>query len=58
MASPRAGCASVMIEDQAGAQALRRTHRARRWWTAMRPFDAIRAAVDARTALREEGLDI
>lgn len=53
----RAGCASVMIEDQLAPKRCGHTP-GKAVVERGEAFDRIRAAVDARTALREEGLDI
>jgi len=53
----RAGCASVMIEDQLAPKRCGHTP-GKAVVDRDEAFDRIRAAVDARTALREEGLDI
>lgn len=53
----RAGCASVMIEDQLAPKRCGHTP-GKAVVDRGEAFDRIRAAVDARRALREEGLDI
>ena len=53
----RAGCASIMIEDQLAPKRCGHTP-GKAVVEREEAFDRIRAAVDARTVLREEGLDI
>lgn len=53
----RAGCASVMIEDQLAPKRCGHTP-GKAVVDCGEAFDRIRAAVDARAALREDGLDI
>ena len=53
----RAGCASVMIEDQLSPKRCGHTP-GKAVVAREEAFDRIRAAVDQRTALREQGLDV
>ena len=53
----KAGCASVMIEDQLAPKRCGHTP-GKAVVSREEAFDRIRAAVDERTALREQGLDI